>query len=83
MPRHKIHFGNKGKAQRFADKTGGKLSENKGNSEKPYTVSFTKDQMNNFKKTNRYAFYGRDQRNEDFDSDINGNGTHWHTAEDL
>lgn len=83
MPRHKIHFGNKGKAQRFADKTGGKLSQNKGNTDKPFTVSFSKEQMDARKKANRYAFYGPGQRNDDFNSDINGNGTNWHTSEDL
>ena len=62
MARHKIHFGNKVKAQDFASKSGGKLSENKGNSDKPFTVSFTKDQLNERKKVNRYEFYGPGKR---------------------
>lgn len=72
MAKHKIHFGNENKARSFSQESGGKLSKNKGNSEKPYTVSFTKEQMEN-----------RGRGNSDFNNDINGNGTHWHTSEDL
>ena len=65
----RIHFGNESKARDFAKCEGGQFHENKGNAEKPFTVSFSKE--------------SRDQRNENFNSDINGNGTNWHTSEDL
>lgn len=77
MARHKVHFGNENKARDFANERGGKLSENKGNTEKPYTVSFTKEQMDG------YTPGDHSQRNENFGSDINGKGTNWHTSEDL
>lgn len=65
---NRVHFGNESKARDFAKCQGGTFNENKGNTEKPFTVSFPKS---------------NNQRNEDFDSDINGNGTNWHTSEDL
>ncbi|MGJ1516491.1 hypothetical protein ACR79N_15990 [Sphingobacterium siyangense] len=65
---NRVHFGNESKARDFARCEGGKFHENKGNTEKPFTVSFQKES---------------NQRNEDFGSDINGNGTDWHTSEDL
>lgn len=72
MAKHKVHFGRESKARDFANETGGKFSENKGNTEKPYTVSFTREQTLN-----------RGEINEDFGGDINSNGTSWHTSEDL
>lgn len=71
MAKNKVHFGNENKARSFAEERGGTFHQNHGNTEKPYTVSFPKDQVTNT------------ERAYDFDSDINGNGTHWHTAEDL
>lgn len=70
MSRRRIHFGNENKAKDFARETNGNFNENKGNTEKPFTVSFDKG-----------SSYHEDAH--DFDSDINGNGTNWHTSEDL
>ena len=42
MSRRKIHFGNKQKAESFCNEVQGNFHENKGNTEKPYTVSFKK-----------------------------------------
>lgn len=67
----KIHFGNERKARSFAAETGGRFYENKGNKEKPFTVSLPQG---------RQPIYNE---GSDFGSDLNGNGTHWHTAEDL
>lgn len=73
MAKNNVHFGNESKARDFADQTGGRFNENKGNTEKPYTVSFSKEQSRS----------GYNEGGHDFDSDLNGNGTNWHTPEDL
>ncbi|MGV6946975.1 hypothetical protein [Sphingobacterium kyonggiense] len=70
MAKNKVHFGNEAKARDFAEKQGGRFNENKGNTEKPFTVSFHNNDNNQ-------------EHGYDFDSDLNGNGTHWHTSEDL
>jgi len=67
----KVHFGNEQKARSFSAETGGKLNINKGNNEKPFTVSFSSD-----KNSSRCE-------GSVFDSGLNGGGTHWHTSEDL
>ena len=72
MSRKRAHFGSEEKARSFSREVNGDFNQNKGNSDKPYTVSF-----------NMGVGVGVRDEGSDFDSDLNGSGTCWHTSEDL
>ena len=60
-------------AQGFAKRVGGDFSDLRGHHERKsdFKVTYTKGTTSN------------SDRETDFDSDLNMNGTRWHTAEDL
>lgn len=64
-------------AKQFASNVGGTLKDLRGHSERKsdFKVEYVRDSKRSFN------YNGYDP--SDFDSDINGNGTHWHTADDL
>lgn len=76
MKNKRVHFTNPEKAKGFAERTGGRLNENKDNQDKPFTVSIpVKEGHRNHAHNN--------ERGYDFDSDLNMGGMNWHTSEDL
>ena len=68
-----VRFSSEKNANDFASKVGGEVKDLRNNSH-----AKSKFKVDYIAKQNKHSNYAHD-----FDSDININGMHWHTSEDL
>jgi hypothetical protein len=80
MGNTKKYFKSESKANNFAKHVKGEVTPNCGRDQSSYRVRFdTWGQSQNPRHWNTNF----DEGGSNFDSDLNGNGTNWHTADDL
>ncbi len=82
MGNTKKYFKSERKANNFANNVKGEVTPNCGRDQSSYRVRFeTWGQSQNPRHWNADDNFNEGE--SDFDSDLNENGTNWHTADDL